>query len=56
MCEKCSNRVKNAFEALDEVDSVSVSLEDGNVSLELNKELSDAKIKSVIEDLGYEMK
>ncbi len=54
MCEKCTERVKNAFRALSEVKDVNVSLTDKKVSLELNEELSDEKIKQIIEDLGFE--
>lgn len=53
MCPHCEARVKNCFEAMDEVDSALVSHENGTAVLTLNKELSDDKIKSVIEAQGY---
>lgn len=56
MCEKCVERVKNAFEARNEVENVNVSLEENKVSLDLREELSDEVIKSIVEDLGYELK
>ena len=55
MCPHCEARVKNCFEAMDEVDSALVSHESGTAVLTLNAELSDEKIKTVIEAQGYKI-
>ncbi len=55
MCPHCEARVKNCFEAMDEVDTALVSHESGTAVLTLNAELSDEKIKSVIEAQGYKI-
>ncbi len=55
MCPHCEARVKNCFEAMDEVDAALVSHESGTAVLTLNAELSDEKIKTVIEAQGYKI-
>ena len=56
MCGGCENRVKNALEALDGVESVIASHEEGTVKVTLNKEVDEKIIKEKIEDIGYEVK
>ena len=53
MCPHCEARVKNCFEAMEEVAEAVVSHESGTAVLTLNAELSDEKIKSVVEAQGY---
>ncbi len=55
MCPHCEARVKNCFEAMEEVAHAVVSHESGTAVLTLNAELSDEKIKSVIEAQGYKI-
>ncbi len=55
MCPHCEARVKTLFEDMAEVDSALVSHENGTAILTLNAELSDEKIKSVIEAQGYKV-
>ena len=55
MCPHCEARVKTILEELAEVDSAIVSHENGTAILTLNSELSDEKIKSVIEAQGYKV-
>lgn len=54
MCPHCEGRMKQAFEALDEVDSAVTSHVNKNAVLTLNAELSDEKIKATVEAAGYE--
>lgn len=53
MCPHCEARVKTILEELAEVDSAVTSHESGTAVLTLNADLSDDKIKSVIEAQGY---
>lgn len=53
MCPHCEARVKTILEELAEVDSAVTSHVEGTAVLTLNAELSDEKIKSVIESQGY---
>lgn len=55
MCPHCEARVKTILEELAEVDSALVSHENGTAVLTLNAEISDDKIKSVIEAQGYKV-
>ena len=56
MCGGCENRVKNALETIDGVESVLASHEEGTVKVTLNKEIDENVIKEKIEDIGYEVK
>ena len=53
MCPHCEARVKTILEELAEVDAAVTSHVEGTAVLTLNAELSDEKIKSVIESQGY---
>lgn len=55
MCPHCEARVKKILEDMPEVDSALVSHESGTAVITLNAELSDDKIKSIIEDQGYKV-
>lgn len=55
MCPHCEARVKSILEELAEVDSAVTSHVEGTAVLTLNAELSDDKIKSVIEAQGYKV-
>lgn len=55
MCPHCEARVKSCFEAMDEVEVALVSHESGTAVLTLKAELSDERIKSVIEAQGYKV-
>lgn len=55
MCPHCEARVKSCFEAMEEVDAALVSHESGTAVLTLNAELSDEKIRSVVEAQGYKI-
>ena len=53
MCPHCEARVKKTLEALPEVESALVSHESGTAVLTLKEDISDAKLKEVIEGAGY---
>ena len=53
MCPHCEARVKKTLEALPEVESALVSHESGTAVLTLKEDISDAKLKEIIEDAGY---
>ena len=55
MCPHCEARVKTILEEMTEVESAIVSHESGTAVLTLKAELSDDKIKSVIEAQGYKV-
>lgn len=53
MCGHCESRVKEALEALEEVDSAEVSHKKGTAVLTLNSEVDSEKVKDAIEKQGY---
>lgn len=55
MCPHCEARVKTILEEMSEVDSAVVSHESGTANLTLNSEISDDKIKSIVEAQGYKV-
>ena len=55
MCPHCEARVKTILEEMSEVDSAVVSHESGTAILTLNSEISDDKIKSIVEAQGYKV-
>lgn len=55
MCTHCEARVKTILEEMSEVDSAVVSHESGTAILTLNSEVSDDKIKSIVEAQGYKV-
>ncbi|NLB78481.1 MAG: heavy-metal-associated domain-containing protein [Clostridiaceae bacterium] len=54
-CQHCVNHVREALEELDEIKSAKVSLENKSAEIELNSEVDDEKIKSAINEVGYEV-
>ena len=56
MCPHCEAAVKKSLEALPEVDEAVANHKDGTATVKLNSEISDAKLKAVIEEAGYEVK
>lgn len=55
MCEGCERRVVNALSELEEIKNVEASHKDGTVKFKLDRDIEIDKIKSIIEDLGYEV-
>ena len=56
MCENCTARVKKVLSALDEVESVDVSLENKKAIITSKKEIDNSVIKEAIEDIGFTVK
>ena len=55
MCPHCEARVKKTLEELPEVESALVSHESGTAVLTLKENISDAKLKEIIEAAGYKV-
>ncbi len=55
MCGGCENRVKNAIQNIDGVESVTVDHNTGKVVVTTNKEVSENIIIETLEDIGYEI-
>jgi len=53
MCEHCEKRVKKLLESQEEIDTATVSHTDGTAIITLNSEITDDKLKAIIEDDGY---
>ncbi len=53
MCPHCENRVKNALEAVDGIESAAASHTDGTATVTLSKAVSDSEIIKAITDAGY---
>ena len=56
VCVGCENRVKNALQTLDGVNSVEASHENGIVKVNFDDSVDVNKIKEKIEDIGSEVK
>ena len=54
-CAHCSKRVEEALKSVDAVKAISISLQDKKAEVILKKEVSDEILKSVVDDLGYEV-
>ncbi len=54
-CGHCSNHVKNALVELEGVKDVTVDLAGKNALVELTEDVSDEKLKEVIEEAGYDV-
>ena len=52
-CQHCVNRVKNALEALDEVNEAIVNLEGNVARVSMKKDINDNIINEAINDAGY---
>ena len=55
MCPHCEARVKKVLEELEGVETVLASHETSTVTLTLGSDVSDEKIKEVIENQGYKV-
>ena len=55
MCGGCENRVKNAVQNIDGVESVRADHNTGKVTVTSNDEVLENTIKNKIEDLGFEV-
>lgn len=55
MCGHCEARVKKCLEALPQVDEALVSHENGTAIVKLNAAVSDAELKRVVEEQGYQV-
>ncbi len=53
MCAHCEATVKKALEALDGVNSASVSHEAGTAVVELSQAIEDEALKKAVEDKDY---
>ncbi|MBQ9080884.1 MAG: heavy metal translocating P-type ATPase [Clostridia bacterium] len=56
MCEHCEKSVKNALEALPQVDLAIVSHEKGTAEVTLNAQIDNSTLASVVEKEGYTVK
>ena len=54
MCGHCEATVKKAFEKNEKVESANVSHEKKTAELSLKEDLSEAEIRQIVEDAGYE--
>ena len=54
-CDHCSLRVQNALNSVDGINA-KVKLSRGTAIVKLGKEISDAEITEIIENLGYKVK
>ena len=52
-CEGCEKRIQNALKNLKEIKKVIANYKKGTVNIILKKEISEVKIKEVIEDIGF---
>lgn len=56
-CGHCVNHLKTALtEDIDGIEAIEVSLDNKCAIVDMNDNVSEAKLKEVIEDLGYELK
>ena len=55
VCDHCSLRVQNALNSVEGINA-KVKLSRGTAIVKLGKEISDAEITKIIEDLGYKVK
>ena len=54
-CGHCVKHVQNALSELAGVGNVTVDLKDKNAIVELTAEVSDADLKNVVEEAGYDV-
>jgi len=52
-CKHCAMRVENSLKSLDQKAKVKVNLRNNEVEISSKEDISDDKIKQVIEDAGY---
>ena len=56
MCGHCEARVKKVLEALEQVQEAKVSHTEGTAVLALSEDMSNERLKEIIESEGYEVK
>ena len=54
-CGHCVARVEKAFKEQELVKEVTIDLAGKNAVIELTEELSDERIKEIIDDIGYDV-
>ncbi len=54
-CGHCAGRVKKELEAISGVTSADVSAQKGTALVELTQEVDEAKLKTAVEEAGYEL-
>ncbi len=54
-CNHCKMKVEEALKKQKEVKEAKVDLREKKAEILLNKDITDEKIKEIIEDLGYEV-
>lgn len=55
-CEGCEKRIQNALKNLKEIKKVIANYKKGTVNIILKKDISEVKIKEIIEDIGFFVK
>lgn len=55
MCAHCTGRVQKALEAIEGVESVSMSLEGKSAEVMSTKEIADEELKKAVDEAGYEV-
>jgi len=55
-CNHCKMSVEKALNSMEEVSKVEVNLENKTATIELVKDVDNSKLKSTIEELGFEVK
>lgn len=56
VCNGCENRVQNVVKQIEGVEKVVANHKNGTVTITLNKEINQEKIKEKIEDIGFTVK
>ena len=54
-CQHCAKHVTEALKGIPGVESVKVDLASMSAEVELNRQVSEAEFKSVIDEAGYEL-
>lgn len=54
-CTGCENRIKNALENIENIETVEANSKDNIVTISYKNDLSINEIKAIIEDLGFEV-
>ena len=55
MCGHCTGRVQKALEAVEGVNSVTMSLEEKTAAVDMGTEVPDEVLKAAVADAGYEV-
>ena len=54
-CTGCESRIKNALENIENIETVEANSKDNIVTISYKNDLSINEIKTIIEDLGFEV-